>query len=124
MPGWWLSVILIAQGAGEKAAKEGAAPQNLTMEFLILVSFLVFFFYLIVLRPEQSRANKHRDLVNSLKKNDEVVTVGGIYGSVVYVKQDKDEVVLRVDDERDVKIRVSKASIADKIRVKEEKKAT
>jgi preprotein translocase subunit YajC len=50
-------------------------------------------------------------MLGALKKNDRVVTSGGIYGTVVSVEPDGDKVVLRVDDDRGIKITFSRASV-------------
>jgi preprotein translocase subunit YajC len=48
--------------------------------------FIFIFFYLFLLRPQQKKAKKHRDLLNSLKKDDRVITGGGLYATVSAVK--------------------------------------
>ena len=53
-------------------------------------------FYFLVFRPQQQKQNDHKKQLQSLKKNDDVVTSGGIHGTVVILK-DK-TVVLRVDE--------------------------
>ena len=75
---------------------------------LPLFAIIVLIFYFIVFKPEQDRKKKHKEKLTSLKKNDQVVTVGGAHGTVVIVK-DK-TVVLRVDD--NVRIEFDKESVA------------
>ena len=72
---------------------------------LILI-FVVFYFLLI--RPQRQQQKEHQKMVNDLVKNDEVVTTGGIHGTVINVKDRS--VVLRVDD--NVKLEVEKTCIA------------
>ena len=50
-------------------------------------------------------------MIDALKKNDKVLTSAGIYGTVVSVDEEDDRVVVRVDDDRGVKVAFSKASI-------------
>ena len=52
-----------------------------------------------------------RDAQN-LKKNDRVVTIGGIYGTVVNVQKDLDEVTIKVDENTNTKLRMQRAAIA------------
>jgi preprotein translocase subunit YajC len=48
---------------------------------------LIFiFFYLFLLRPQQKKTKKHRDLLSSLKKDDRIITGGGLYATVSSVK--------------------------------------
>jgi preprotein translocase subunit YajC len=51
-------------------------------------------------------------MLSNLKKNDRVVTVGGIYGVVSNVHREADEVTLKVDESTNTKLRVTMASIA------------
>lgn len=72
---------------------------------MYLIIFLVFYFFLI--KPQQKQQKEKQDMISSIKKNDEVVTVGGIHATVVNVKDNS--VVLKVDD--NVKIEFDKNSI-------------
>ncbi|MCK9594206.1 MAG: preprotein translocase subunit YajC [Candidatus Omnitrophica bacterium] len=65
-------------------------------------------FYFMVIRPQKAEQKKHQQMLEALGKNDEVVTSGGVHGTVVAVK---DKVVtLRVDE--NVKIDVEKNCVA------------
>jgi preprotein translocase subunit YajC len=58
-------------------------------------------------RQEQER----KTLLSALKKNDKVVTSGGIIGIVASVKEKEDEVMLKVDESSNVRLRVTRSSI-------------
>ena len=64
-----------------------------------------------MIMPQQQQEKKRRAMIDSLKKNDKVVTTGGIYGTVMSVDAKNDKVVLRVDDERGVKLAFTRASV-------------
>src|SRR5690349_2835488 len=64
-------------------------------------------FYFLMIRPKQIEDRKRQDMIKALKKNDKVVTTAGIYGTVVSTDTDHDRVVLRVDDDRGVKLTFS-----------------
>jgi len=49
---------------------------------------LLGLFYFLLIRPQQVREKRHKELIASLKKGDRVVTVGGIHGTVVGLKED------------------------------------
>ena len=51
-------------------------------------------------------------LLNSLKKNDRIVTVGGIYGVVTNVQKDADEVTVKIDESNNIKVRITFGSVA------------
>ena len=83
------------------------------MAFLPLIALLFLVYYLMVLRPQQKGEQKKRqELLANLKKNDRVVTIGGIYGVVQNVKRESDEVVLKIDETNDTKMRVIFSAIA------------
>jgi len=71
---------------------------------------LLFFFMLI--RPQQRERAQRDAMLAGLKKNDRVVTAGGIYGIVTNVQRESDEVTVRVDEATNTKIRVTISSIA------------
>ncbi len=94
---------------------EGAAvpPETPSIyQFLIPIILMMIFMYLMISIPERRRAKQQKTLLDGLKKNDKVITAGGIYGVVVNPKVGEPDVVLRIDDEREVKIKVLKTSIA------------
>ena len=79
----------------------------------IVPLILIFgIFYLILIRPQQKKMRKHQNMLNNLSKGDDVVTEGGIHGTVIGLKENI--VVLRIARvrEEDVKIEVSRARIA------------
>ncbi len=77
-----------------------------------LVFLLVMFgvFYLFLIRPERRRRQQHRELVDSLKRGDKIVTVGGICGVIKKVEQDR--IWLEVADGMTVKL--VKDSVAER----------
>lgn len=94
-----LLLVTFAQG-------EGAPRTGLPLE-LMLLPLLFLVFYLVVIRPAQKRREQEEaDKLNSLQKDDEVLTIGGIYGSIVSVSQDKakDEIVVKISDNTRVKM--------------------
>lgn len=56
-------------------------------QFLPLILILGVFYFLLI-RPQQKRANEHKEFVNGLKKNDKVVTASGLYGRILEVNAD------------------------------------
>lgn len=84
------------------------APQvNPLLNMFPLVIIFVIFYFLII-RPQKGKEKEHQKMLGNLNKNDEVVTSGGIHGTVINVK-DK-SVILRVDE--NVKIEIEKNCIA------------
>ena len=83
-----------------------AAPSPLTMLLPFAVMFVIF--YLLVFRPQSQARKDHETMLKGLKKNDEVVTTGGLIGTVVNVKPDA--VTLRVDE--NVRVDVERSAVA------------
>ena len=82
-----------------------AAPGIL--QFVPLI-FIFIVFYLLLIRPQQKKQREHQAMINNLKKNDNVVTLGGVHGTIVNIKEKT--FVLRVDD--NTKIEVDKHAVS------------
>jgi len=86
----------------------------------MLVPFILIFivFYFILIRPQQKEQKKKEEMLKNLSKNDEVVTIGGIHGTISNVK-DK-TVILRVSE--GTKLEIDKTAIASVIKKRSEDK--
>jgi preprotein translocase subunit YajC len=93
------------------------------MPTLVMAVPMVALFYFLFILPQQQQEKKRRSMIDALKKNDKVLTTGGIYGTVMSVDAKNDKVVLRVDDERGVKMAFTRASVARVIEASSEKPA-
>lgn len=103
LSGWDLWFVLAADPAKE--------PPFWTMLPPILA--MVALFFLIMIWPQQKEKQKRDAMLNTLKKNDRVVTVGGIVGTVANVSADGKEITLKVDDE--VRIKFVRSGISHKL---------
>jgi preprotein translocase subunit YajC len=56
------------------------------MLFLFQMAAIIAIFYFLIIRPKVQQEKKHRDRLQQLKRGDEVVTAGGLVGSVVHIK--------------------------------------
>ena len=74
---------------------------------LPLVAMMAIIWFLLI-RPQQKEQQRHREMVRSLKKGDEVVTLGGLYGKVLSLNDEK--VTLRIAE--NVKVDVERSKIA------------
>ncbi len=74
--------------------------------FPIALIFIVFYFMLI--RPQKLKEKEHQKMLAGIEKNDEVVTLGGIHGTIVGVKEKT--FILRIDE--NVKMEIEKSSVA------------
>ena len=83
---------------------------------LILI-FVIFYFFLI--RPQQKRVKEHKSMVESLKRGDEVITSGGIIGTVDRVMED-DRIEVVIGD--NVKVQIIRSTITSQLKKEENKK--
>ncbi len=88
-------------------AQAGAASPGGLITFLPLLLMLVVFYFLMI-RPQQKRAKEHREMIGALKKGDEVVTNGGLGGSITKVG----DAYLSVRVAEDVEVKVQKQAVA------------
>ena len=81
--------------------------------FIGMVPFLlvIFIFYFLVIRPQQTEQKNHQTLLASLKKDDRVTTTGGLHGKIVEVKDHL--VVLEVADK--VRVIIDKPSVKQRL---------
>jgi preprotein translocase subunit YajC len=100
--------FLIAQAAADNPAPQQGSPFSL----LPAVVIIVVLFYFLMIRPERRKQATNKALLENLKKNDRVVTIGGMYGVVMNVQRDADEVTLKIDEATNAKIRVTFGAIA------------
>lgn len=92
-------------------AAGGQAPSGIQRwgGFITLI-FIFVIFYLLLILPQQKRQKQHKKMIEALKRGDEVITMGGVHGTIVQL--DDATVVLRVDKDKDIKIRVNRNAIA------------
>ena len=107
----WLSAFSLA-GGSLLAEAEGAPPESvaLLVQYLPLVA-IVFLAWTLLYRPERQRQLAQQQLRDNLKRNDRVVTAGGLYGTVAAVDQDGDRVTLKVDESNNIKLDVTLGSV-------------
>ncbi len=78
----------------------------------LFIIIAVFWWWMSRARRREQRT--YQDMLNALKRNDRVQTIGGIIGTVVDVRPD--EVVVKVDETNNVKIRFNRSAIKEVLR--------
>ena len=89
----------------QAAPAAGQQGGGMSMWIMLALIFVVMWFFMI--RPQRKQQKELQNFRDSLKKGDKVVTIGGIYGTVVEIKEES--VLIEVDN--NVKIRVSKQAL-------------
>ena len=83
------------------------AAANFPLWFLLIPQAGLSIYFLLI-RPQQKKAKKHQELVNSLKRDDMVVTTGGIHGKITGVT----DTIITIEIAPNVRIKVSKGHVS------------
>ena len=75
----------------------------------ILLGLMFVLMYFILFRGPRKKQQQHKQMVQSLQKNDRIRTIGGIIGTVVDIKDD--EITLKVDESTNTKIKIASTAI-------------
>jgi preprotein translocase subunit YajC len=78
---------------------------------LVFLGFLIAIFYFLLIRPQKKRQETHRRLIESVGVGDEIITIGGFYGTVRRLGDDEVEVEISSG----TTIRMVKSAIARRI---------
>lgn len=99
-------LVVLAQEA------PGAGPFGSLGSLLPPMIAIGLLFYFLIARPERKRKAEMQEMLGNLKKNDRVVTVGGLFGVVVNVNKDGEDVTIRIDDSNNTRLRVLRSAIS------------
>jgi len=84
-----------------------AAAGSSYMQFIPLIGIIVVFYFFMI-RPQQKKAKDQKKFIDEVKKGDDVVTIGGIYGRVAEIEGD----TISLEVERGGRIKMSKSAIS------------
>jgi preprotein translocase subunit YajC len=110
----FLPLMLGTSEASATGSTGGSGAQLITM--LVTFGLIIVVFYFLVIRPQNKKQKDAKKMLESLRKGDRVVTIGGLHGSVESVKDN--DVILKVDD--NVKLKYSKSAISQVLERKED----
>lgn len=100
--------IILAQSAAAPATEQ---PQSGGMSMLMMLGLMFLAFYFLLIAPQRKKQKEHEKMISNLQSGDEIVSIGGICGTITNIK-DKTFVV-RVSD--NTKIEFLKSAIQSKI---------
>ncbi|ODS32322.1 MAG: preprotein translocase subunit YajC [Candidatus Scalindua rubra] len=89
----------------EATGNKGFGGMGLMLPFILMFAIL----YLLIIRPQRTKERHRKEMIANIRKHDRIVTVGGVHGVVISVKEN--EVIARVDDKKDVKLKIDKSAI-------------
>jgi preprotein translocase subunit YajC len=98
------------EAPGDGTAPTRQQPKGLLDSGIIWVLLMMFVvIYFVMMRPQKKKQQQHKQMLDNLKKNDRIRTIGGIIGTVVDVRDD--EVVVKIDEASNTKIRFQRSAI-------------
>ena len=80
---------------------------------LIFIALIMLVFWMILFRGPKKKQQQHKKMLGSLAKNDRIRTIGGIFGTIVDIKDD--EITLKVDEANNTKIKIASNAIGTKV---------
>ncbi len=96
--------LLLAQAAGDPA------QGGLAMMFMPIL-MIVLLYWMLIARPQKREMTAKAEMLKALKKNDHVLTIGGVYGVVTNVRPEANEVTVRIDETTNARMKVTLTSI-------------
>lgn len=80
------------------------------MGMLFPLAILVLFFYFFIIRPQRKRQKQHESMISSIGRGDQVVTIGGFFGTVREIRDD----TFLIELAEGVRVRILKSSVQTK----------
>ncbi len=94
-------VILMTQPGG---------GQGSGMSTMLMMGGIAIVFYFFMMRPQMKKAKEQKKYIEALKKGDKILTIGGIYGKIVDVREDA-TIIMEVED--GTKMKISKNAVSN-----------
>ena len=100
----------VAQDPGAATpAEQPPAKKSTGFNPIFMIAIMAVAMYFLLFRGPRKKQKEHTQMVQKLQKNDRIRTIGGIIGTVIEVKDD--EIVLKVDESNNTKIRIAPSAI-------------
>ena len=100
--------MFITQAFAQSGGAAATGPGGMLIQFApIIVIFVIMYF--LILRPQQTKAKVHREMVTNLRRGDTIVTAGGLIGKVA--KVDDGEVLVELAE--GVRVKVVRGTISE-----------
>lgn len=107
---WSLTLAQAAgQAGGGQGGGRGTGGGDLFLQLIVPMLILLAIFYFLLIRPQRKQEKQRQEMLSNLKKNDKVVTIGGVHGIVADVREK--DVILKVDESGNVRLRVTRNGI-------------
>jgi preprotein translocase subunit YajC len=104
----WEGIAWAASGSGAGSAANPSTIDQILYGPAVPFALLIIAFYWFFIRPQTKKASEHRDMLSKLKRNDEVVTAGGLVGRIHEIG-DK---LVTLEIAPNVRVRIERAQIS------------
>ena len=104
-----LTLMAMATTPGGGAKGEGGRPASGFMSLLPLVLIFVLFYVLFIM-PQRKQQKRHQELLGTLRKGDEVLTTGGVFGTIHGFNEKENTVYLKLGE--NMKIEIQRSAIS------------
>lgn len=101
-----------AAGGGAGGAAGGGITEALFGSFALPLMAMLLLMYFMLLRPEQRKRKEVENTLAGLKKNDHVVTIGGICGTVVNISPGSTYITIKVDESNNTRLKILRSAVA------------
>ena len=102
-----LLTIFITSCVPPSSGESGSSPLIAALPFVLIFVF----FYLLILRPQRKQSKERDELLGSLKRGDDIITSGGIYGKIINVEDNK----ITLEIAKGTNISIDRSGISGKV---------
>ena len=99
--------MLLAMGT-QQSGSAGGGSSTIGMWLPIILIFAIMYF--LIFRPQAKKQKQQRLMIESLKKGDKIITIGGIHGKIVGIKEKEGTILVKIDD--NTKVELVRSSVA------------
>ena len=111
--------LILAQTTSAPAPSGGGGSSGGGIPPILLIVVIIAIFYFVMFRDQRKKQGTRKQMMANLKKGDKVLTIGGILGTIVGIKDD--EVVIKVDEASNTKITFARTAVDRVMREQESK---
>lgn len=109
-----MNPFLLALGSGAAAEGEQSSPM-----FLIVMIVMMVAMYFLMMRPQKKRQKEEQEMRASLEIGDEIITIGGIVGRVVTIREE--DIVIETGADRN-KMKIQRWAVNTNVTKTEQRK--
>ncbi len=108
-----INILFLAQATTSAAAPATAQQPEGGMSMFLMLGLMFLAFYFLLIAPQRKKQKEHAKMISELQSGDEVISIGGICGTITNIKEKT--FVVKVSD--NTKIEFLKSAIQDKVKV-------